>query len=134
MLKKALFAALVSVAALGACSATAQDTLAAVEPAARMPAPQLATCEIRTRRTEIGVEIQGRASADSDIDGEYELTITKSGANDSETNQSGPVSIEAGHSVTFGESEISLERGSHLRAVLTLRDADGVICRETLTL
>jgi hypothetical protein len=147
MLKNTLLIAAVT-AALGACSAAAQRSNAAielapapaaVEAAAPVAAPAayeaaVATCDIRVRNTENGVRIQGRAFADTDIDGEYELTITTSGANQSEISQAGPVSLVAGRSATFGESEISLGRGSRLRAVLTLSDADGRICRDSLTL
>jgi hypothetical protein len=146
MLKNTLLIAAVA-AALGACSAAAQSSPAAIEfapaPAVEAAAPvaapatyeeAVATCDIRVRSTENGVLIQGRALADADIDGEYELSITTSGANQSEINQSGPVSLAAGRAATFGESEISLDRGSRLRAVLTLRDADGRICRDSFTL
>jgi hypothetical protein len=127
--------------ALGACSAAAQESLAAVEPASAAPVIEraaatgsVATCDVRAHRAADGVLIQGRAFADSDVDGEYELVITKTGASESEISQAGPVSIAAGRSITFGESEISLERGSRLHAVLTLRDADGVVCRDALSL
>jgi hypothetical protein len=146
MLKNTLLIAAVA-AALSACSAAAQRSnaaielapTAAVEAAALVAAPvayeaAVATCDIRVRTTENGVLIQGRAFADADIDGEYELSITTSGANQSEINQAGPVSLVAGRSATFGESEIRLGRGSRLRAVLTLSDADGRICRDSLTL
>ena len=115
----------------------------APEPVRAAPAPRVVaahndaavTCDVRTRRTDNGLVIQARAFADRDIDGEYDLAITKSGGgNSSEINQSGPVSISAGSSVTLGENEISVERGARLRAVLTLRDADGMICRQSFTL
>lgn len=146
MLKNTLLIAAV-VAALGACSAAAQSSSAAIAfaspPAVESANPvaahatheeAVATCDIRVRNTEYGVLVQGRAFADADLDGEYELSITTSGANQSEINQAGPVSLAAGHSATFGESEISLGRGSRLHAVLTLSDADGRICRDSLTL
>ena len=146
--------ALIAAAALlGACSAAAQDSLAAVEPAAptmlAMDAPvhdpvhadaplahaaSAATCDVRARRTDNGLLIQGRAFADTDIQGVYELSIITSGVNRSEISQAGEVSVAAGRQATFGESEISFDRGSRLRATLTLRDADGLICRETLRL
>ena len=147
MLKK-LVLVTVAAAALGACSAAAQDSLAVVEPAAPMfameapaygdaPLAQVAstaTCDVRAQRTGNGLLIQGRAFADTPIQGVYELSIVTSGANQSEISQAGDVSLAAGHQATFGESEISFERGSRLRATLTLRDTDGLICRETLRL
>lgn len=148
MLKKSLFTALVAVAALGACSAAAQDSLASVEPGLSAPAVETATvdsapvaydepsatCDIRTRRTGNGLLIEGRAFADTDISAEYELSIVTSGANQSEITQAGDVAIAGGRQATFGESEISFSRGSRLRAELTLRDAAGLICRDTLNL
>ncbi len=147
MLKKSLLIA-IAAAALGACSAAAQDSLAAVEPASAMPTMEsasldtapaayeapAATCDVRARRTENGVLIQGRALADTDIHGEYELSIVTSGANQSEINQAGDVTIAAGRQAIFGESEIGFSRGSRLRAELKVRDADGLICRDTLNL
>ncbi|MGQ0534422.1 MAG: curli-like amyloid fiber formation chaperone CsgH [Caulobacteraceae bacterium] len=99
-------------------------------------APRAAiSCEVRSRRTGNGVLIQARVFADRDIAGEYDLVITKSGGgNSSEINQSGPVSIAAGSSVTLGENEISVERGARVRAVLTLRDSHGQICRRSFQL
>jgi hypothetical protein len=41
------------------------------------------TCDVRTRRTDNGLVIQARAFADRDIDGEYDLVITKSGGGNS---------------------------------------------------
>lgn len=147
MLKKLLLTTSVA-AALGACSAAAQDSLPAIAPAAPTPiidaAPpaqdardfpvSTATCDVQAQRTEHGVLIEGGAFAETDIDGVYELTIISSGANQSEISQSGDVSIAAGQHAAFGESEISFERGSRLRATVSLRDADGLICRETLRL
>jgi hypothetical protein len=128
----------VIVTALGACSAAAQDSLETVEPAfmasVSEAAPPAVSCDVRADRTEHGVLIQGRAFADSDANGSYELVITKTGANESEINQAGPVAIAAGRSITLGETELNLERGARLHAVLTLRDADGVVCSDSLSL
>jgi hypothetical protein len=92
------------------------------------------SCDVRARRTANGLLIRARASADRDVDGEYDLLITKSGANAAEISQSGAVSIAAGSSVTLGENEISVERGARVRALLTLRDADGTLCRRSFRL
>ena len=74
------------------------------------------SCNIRTPRTANGVSIQGVASADRDLDGDYELHITKSGANSSDVSQAGAFTLRARASAVLGESEISLSRGEHLRA------------------
>ena len=130
---------------------TAQAPLASVamvEPAMVEPAPAQAatfmpatyddaplTCEVRSRRTSNGVLIQARAFADRDIDASYDLRIVKSGGgNSSEISQSGDFSLDAGSSATLGENEMSFERGSHLRAYLTISDADGELCQRTFRL
>lgn len=144
MLKTPILAAAIATA-LAACSAAAQDTqaLPATEPTVASFAEVQATpasyepsvsCDVRIRRTNNGVLIQGRAFADTDFDGEYELNVIKTGPNESEINQSGEVSIDSGRSITFGESEMSLQRGERLRAVLNLRDADGLLCRSSASL
>ncbi|MEQ1811021.1 MAG: curli-like amyloid fiber formation chaperone CsgH [Terricaulis sp.] len=122
--------------------------VAMVEPAMVEPAPAQApaftpatydeaplTCEVRSRRTSNGVLIQARAFADRDIDASYDLRIVKSGGgNSSEISQSGDFSLDAGSSATLGENEMSFERGSHLRAYLTISDADGELCQRTFRL
>ncbi len=106
---------------------------AAVTPATYNSAPL--TCEVRSRRTSNGVLIQARAFADRDIDASYDLRIVKSGGgNSSEVSQSGDFSLDAGSSATLGENEMSFERGSHLRAHLTISDADGELCQRTFRL
>lgn len=148
---------LAAVIALGACSASANSNAAlppaqeavelALETPMPLPAPAPApalqaahadyaavSCDVRSRRTANGVVIQARAFADSDFDGEYDLTIRKSGANQADISQGGEVSLAAGSSATLGENEISLERGSRIRATLTLTDANGRVCRRTLNL
>ncbi len=123
-------------------------SVAMVEPAMVEPAPAQAatfmpatyddaplTCEVRSRRTSNGVLIQARAFADRDIDASYDLRIVKSGGgNSSEISQSGDFSLDAGSSATLGENEMSFERGSHLRAYLTISDADGELCQRTFRL
>ena len=123
-------------------------SVAMVEPAMVEPAPAQAatfmpatyddaplTCEVRSRRTSNGVLIQARAFADRDIDASYDLRIVKSGGgNSSEISQSGDFSLDAGSSATLGENEMSFERGSHLRAYLTISDADVELCQRTFRL
>lgn len=154
-MSKNILALMAISALLAACSAAAQNTasveqitpeppsLDAQAPSRSMtePSPHAAhdeaavSCDVRARRTADGVVIQARAFADRDIDGEYDLVITKSGGgNSSDISQSGPLSLAAGTAATLGENEISVERGARLRAVLTLRDASGEICRRAFTL
>ncbi len=93
------------------------------------------TCEVRSRRTANGLLIQARAFADRDISGEYDLVITKSGAaGSSDISQSGALNLAAGSSALLGENEISVERGARVRAVLTLRDYSGQLCRRSFNL
>ncbi|MFZ2029198.1 MAG: curli-like amyloid fiber formation chaperone CsgH [Vitreimonas sp.] len=85
------------------------------------------SCDVRARPTANGVLIQAVARADRAFDGEYELVITKSGGDGSaDVMQSGPVSVAAGDSVTLGSTELSAGR---YRAVLTLSDGSGEVCR-----
>jgi len=106
---------------------------AAFTPASYDEAPL--TCEVRSRRTSNGVLIQARVFADRDIDASYDLRIVKSGGgNSSEVSQSGDFSLDAGSSAVLGENEMSFERGSRLRAYLTISDADGELCQRTLRL
>ncbi|MBX3429225.1 MAG: hypothetical protein KF779_06565 [Hyphomonadaceae bacterium] len=119
---------------------------AMVEPAAVEPAPAPAltpaiydeaplTCEVRSRRTSNGVLIQARAFADRDIDASYDLRIVKSGGgNSSEVSQSGDFTLAAGDTAVLGENEMSFERGSRLRAYLTISDANGELCQRTFRL
>lgn len=119
----------------GAPAAEAVYASASGEHAQAAQAGAAVSCDVRTRRSAGGLVLQARAFADRDVDGEYDLVITKSGGgNASEINQGGPLAIAAGSSVTLGESEISVERGARVHAVLTLRDADGVLCRRTITI
>jgi hypothetical protein len=93
------------------------------------------SCEVRSRRTANGVLIHARARADRPITGDYDLVITKSGGgNSADISQSGRAALAAGVSTIIGESEISVERGTRLRAVLTLRDDSGQLCRRTFNL
>ena len=153
MLKRSV--SLLALAALltSACSAAAAsiDTppQAALAPAALVepaPAPAAAftatsydeaplTCEVRSRRTANGVLIQARAFADRDIDASYNLRIVKSGGgNASEVSQSGDFLLAAGDSAVLGENEMSFERGSRLRAQLTISDAQGELCQRSFRL
>lgn len=150
---------LAAIAALTACSAAARseadsaDTLTAeaiapeavgrvapeapaqVESAQHASHNDAVTCEIRSRRTANGLLIQARAFADRDISGEYDLVITKSGAaGSSDISQSGALDLAAGSSALLGENEISVERGARVRAVLTLRDDSGQLCRRSFNL
>lgn len=127
--------AITALTALLGCAAAAQsaDTLA---PAASVAASERVdvSCNIRTPRTANGVSIQGVASADRDLDGDYELHITKSGANSSDVSQAGAFTLRARASAVLGESEISLSRGEHLRAVFILRSAGAELCRRDIQL
>lgn len=106
---------------------------AAFTPASYDEAPL--TCEVRSRRTSNGVLIQARAFADRDIDASYDLRIVKSGGgNSSEVSQSGDFSLDADSSAVLGENEMSFERGSRLRAYLTITDAHGELCQRTFRL
>lgn len=130
-------------ASAGAAQQAALAPVAVVEPIAA-PAPEITpadydeaplTCEVRSRRTSNGVLIQARAFADRDIDASYDLRIVKSGGgNSSEVSQAGDFSLAAGDFAVLGENEMSFERGSHLRAYLTITDAEGELCQRSFRL
>lgn len=123
-------------AALLGCSAAAQsaDTLASAAPAATAPVERVDfSCDIRTERTPNGVVIRAVASSNRDFDGDYDLQITKSGANSADLSQSGAFTLTAGASAaTLGESEVSLSRREHLHARLTLRSAGADLCHSDI--
>lgn len=152
---------LAALAALAACTAAARtdasvyqggaapmsaapEAIAAAPAAAAPPFAQaahydnagpLVSCHIRARRTSNGMLIEARAFAERDVVGEYDLAITKSGGgNSSEISQSGELDILAGSTVTLGQNELSVEPGARLRAVLTLRDETGELCRRVFRL
>ena len=154
------FLAIVALSALAACSAAARPSMGALDqvsapstptaPLAEAPPPsaqanasvvapapryQQTSCDIRTTPTRHGVQIEGVVHAARAVSGEYELVIAKGGgAGASDIRQGGPFTASAGQSVTLSSSEISVERGGHYRATLTLRDAHGVeICRRSIS-
>jgi hypothetical protein len=86
------------------------------------------SCEVRVRPSSNGMLIQAVAHANRAINGDYELVITKSGGGgSSDVTQSGPFTAAAGESVTLGSTELGAD--GRYRAVLTLRDAAGEVCR-----
>ncbi|MBI3437354.1 MAG: hypothetical protein HY054_01650 [Proteobacteria bacterium] len=86
-------------------------------------------CQIRMSPTANGVLIQATARADRPFDGEYALIVTKSGGGGSaDINQGGPVSVAAGEVVTLGSTELGAD--GRYRAVLTLSDGSGEVCRQ----
>ena len=96
--------------------------------APRTPLLESVSCEVRVRSSSNGILIQAVAHADRAINGDYELVITKSGGGgSSDVTQSGPFTAAAGESVTLGSTELGAD--GRYRAVLTLRDASGEVCR-----
>ncbi len=137
MMKPMIFAAL----ALGAaCSAPAQPQVYTVPPthlvkgAASVPVqavPEIyrepATCRIHETKTAKGVRLEAVAHAGRSVYGEYDFTINAySSGGSSDITQGGPVDLAAGERATVGSAEIP--RGRY-RAVLTLSDAGGDLCR-----
>lgn len=99
----------------------------AMHAAPEASAPSSVSCDIRATRTAHGVRLEAVAHADRGAGGEYNFVITAQGSGgSSDVTQSGPFDLVAGKSATVGSAEIS--RGRY-RAVLTLSDADGELCR-----
>ena len=91
------------------------------------PAPSAGACEIRETRTPDGIRLEAVAHADRAIQGGYDFAITAQGSGGaSDITQAGQVDLSAGRSATVGAAEISNGR---YRAVLTLTDAHGELCR-----
>lgn len=89
-----------------------------------------ADCDIRVRNTRQGVEITPVAFGRGAISGDYDLTISKSGASgSSDVTQGGPFRARAGEKVSLSATEVSLGRRDHYRAVLKLYDGRREICR-----
>jgi hypothetical protein len=107
-----------------ACAAqTPPDMYTVSQPGATYPG----ACEIRETRTENGVLLEAVAHADYGLRAEYDFVITaQSAGGSSDVTQGGQVDLAAGDSATVGTAEISQRR---YRAVLTLNDADGELCR-----
>ena len=145
---KKILLALTALTAIAACSAAASPSapmaMANVAPVGAVQAPtpvavhrDLASsrpvCDIRARPTSHGVAISAVVNANDPISGDYDLVITKVGASgSSDVNQSGPFHATRGERVTLGETELGLDRGDRFHAVLTLRGADGRVCRQEL--
>ena len=88
------------------------------------------SCEVLATSTRAGVRLEAVAHAHDGMSGEYELVITKDGAGGSSNiTQGGPFDAAPGAVARLGSAEIGLERNARYRAVLTLRDVRGELCR-----
>jgi hypothetical protein len=96
-------------------------------------APSPLACDISATPTGHGLAISAVLNADRPVAGAYTLVITKIGAaGSSAVNQGGPFSVAAGARVSLGETELGLDPGDRIHAVLTLTEADGRVCRQEL--
>jgi len=113
-----------------ACAAQARTEAApAPAPAARIEAqaPASAACDIRETRTSQGLRLEAVVHARTALRAEYGFSVEAKGSGGtSNVTQGGPFEAAAGVSTTVGAVDIS--RGRY-RATLTVRDADGEICR-----
>lgn len=118
-------ASLAAIAAVAACAAQTQTL-----PYTDYPAYAGVGCDIYATRTANGTRLEAVAQTDRHLWGDYDFVITAAGSGgSSDIAQSGPVDLAAGQWDTVGLAEIS---NRHYRAVLTLSDADGVICRREI--
>jgi hypothetical protein len=125
--------------ALAGCSAAAAPqsdaSFASQSRSVSQARAQGLSCDVTAQPTRHGVLIEGRAYADHDVYGEYDLVITKSGgAGSSDISQGGEAAIAAGSSETLGQAELSVEPGARLSARLVVRDERGELCRRTFRL
>lgn len=115
-----------------ACAAQARTEAApapAPAPAARIEAqaPAAAACDIRETRTSQGLRLEAVVHARTALRADYGFSVEAKGSGGtSNVTQGGPFEAAAGVSTTVGAVDIS--RGRY-RATLTVRDADGEICR-----
>ncbi len=125
-----------------ACSAAYSDdpsgaaSYAAQDAAAPFAGPGDALlCDVTAEPTSRGLLIEAHAFANRNVDGEYDLRITKSGGGgSSDVSQGGFVAIAAGSEETLGQTELSVERGARIHADLTVRDARGELCSQSFKL
>ncbi|MFN7178321.1 curli-like amyloid fiber formation chaperone CsgH [Hyphomonas sp.] len=117
-----------ALALVSACTAQTQPVVYTAAPPVAAPAySPRAACDIRTTRTPQGLRLEAVAQAGRAVYGSYDFMISaQSSSGSSDVNQGGPLELAAGRSATLGAAEIP--RGRY-RAVLTLRDAGGEVCR-----
>lgn len=128
-------ASLAAIAAVVACSAAYSDTQAPGLPVAQAVDAGGLFCEVTAEPTRNGLLIEAHASANRNVDGEYDLRIRKSGrGGSSDVSQGGFAAIAAGESVTLGQTELSVERGARVHADLVVRDGRGELCRRSVGL
>lgn len=119
-------------AALVACAAAGAPQSSAHVAAATPIAHADALCEVRATHTGHGVSLTGFVKAGAPVSGDYAFTITKSGGGgSSDVSQEGPVTLRSGASATVGSAEIGTGAGARWKAELIVRDASGVVCRDT---
>lgn len=110
----------------------AQPAPAAVATALVAPEPRRqagVACEIRATRTSNGVRLEAVARSSRAVRGDYDFVITsQSAGGSSDVAQGGPFATADASDLIVGTAEIGRERPRY-RAVLTLRDADGELCR-----
>ena len=127
-------------ALLAACAATAEPPRqTAAEPSPPVFAAQPAhaarvapavDCDVRTVRTAHGLRIEGVVRAARPIDGEYALSIRKSGGGgSSDIEQGGPFSAGPERSVTLSGAEIGMGRGARVHAALRIAEDGREVCR-----
>ena len=101
---------------------------AAPSPSAYASGP--AACRIAIRRTSEGVALKAIVTARRPLEAEYAFVVTKSGgAGSSDISQGGPLDLRAEESATVGSADVSMGRGSRLRATLEVRQGRRTICR-----
>lgn len=126
---------------LAACSAGANEADNASFAARAVPHydpdgfAEALSCDVTAEPTARGVLIEAHAFAHQDVDGEFDLVITKSGGGgSSDVSQGGALVLAAGDEELLGQTELSVERGSRVTARLVVRDGQGELCRRSFRL
>lgn len=121
--------------ALGAISAVTVGALATIPGGPNMGSRdgQPVRCELKLTRTPHGVQLEALAHAIHAVEGEYQLTVSKSGTGGtSDVSQGGAFAIKAQSASVLGSTEFGLEPGARLKARLILSGPNGQLCAQSV--
>lgn len=114
-------------AALALLTACAVQAPTEARTAPHYAAAPAVDCEILATKTPQGLRLEALTYADQSFHGDYDFVVTaRSSGGSSDIRQGGQVDLAGGEEATVGLTELSTSR---FRAVLSVRDAAGEICR-----
>ena len=87
-------------------------------------------CEIVTRATGMGVQLEGHVYANRATRGRYSLNVTQSGGHGSSViEQSGDFTVAAGRSATLGTASFGGDPGDYDAELILTWDGKRAVCR-----